>query len=116
MTAKRLDIFEYLKTETKNPEHMLAVLEAVDGIRRTRFQVSDALDGCADILAGEVKRKDTRFNKFVYRFGKSIKAELLRIDRAYQVETVKDAAAVQGFIDDGLTCLDELKELAGGNG
>jgi hypothetical protein len=112
MTAKQLDLFEYLETETKtkDPEHLLAMLGAVDGIRHNKFQVSAALDGCADLLAGEPERKDTRFNQFVHRVGRTIKPELLRIDRAERVEAVRDAAMIQGWFDDGLTCLDEIQE------
>jgi hypothetical protein len=115
MSAKHLDLFEYLKTETKTktPEHMLALLEAVDGTRHTRFNVSAALDGCADLLAGEPERKDKRFNQFVHKVGRAIKPDLLGIDRAERVEVVRDAAAVQLFIDDGLTCLDEIREFTG---
>ncbi|WP_024333219.1 hypothetical protein [Desulfotignum balticum] len=114
MTAKQLNLFEHLETDTmaKDPEHMLALLGAVDGIKNTRFKVSHALDGCADLLAGEPERKDKRFNQFVHKVGRAIKPELLRIDRAQWVEVVRDAAAVQGFIDDGLACLDEIKEFA----
>lgn len=115
MTAKQLDLFEHLETETKtkDPEPMLAILEAVDGIRHTRFKVSAALDGCADLLAGEPERKDTRFNQFVHKVGRAIKPELLKIDRAERVEAVRDAAMIQGWVDDGLTCLDEIQELCG---
>jgi hypothetical protein len=112
MTAKQLDLFEYLKaeTKTKTPEHMLAILGAVDGIKSTRFNVSAALDGSADLLAGEPERKDKRFNQFVHRVGRAIKSDLLKIDRAERVEVVRDTAAVQKFIDAGHTCLDEIKE------
>lgn len=115
MNAKQFDLFEYLKTETqaKNPEQVLALLDAVDGICHPKFLVSEALDGCADLLGGEPERKDKRFNLFVHKVGKAIKPELLRIDRAERVEIVRDAAMIQGWFDDGLTCLDEIKEFAG---
>jgi hypothetical protein len=115
MTAKQLDLFEYLETETRTkiPEHMLTILKAVSRIKSTRFNVSAALDGCADLLAGEPERKDKRFNLFVHRVGRAIKPDLLKIDRAERVEIVRDAAAVQGFLDDRLTCLDEIQEFFG---
>jgi hypothetical protein len=86
MTAKQLDLFEYLKTETKtkDPAPMLAMLEAVGGIRHARFKMSDALDAAADLLAGEPETKDKQFNQFVHRVGRAIKPELLRIERAHR--------------------------------
>jgi hypothetical protein len=47
--------------------------------------------------------------------GRAIKPELLRIDRAERVEAVRDAAMIQGWFDDGLSCLDEIKEFTGVN-
>ena len=115
MTARQLDLFEYLKTQTKtkDPAPMLAMLEAVDGIKSKKFEVSRALEAVADILAGEPERKDKRFNLFVQKVGRAIKPTLLKIDQADRVEVVWDAAITQGWFDDGLTCLDEIQEFFG---
>jgi hypothetical protein len=110
-----MDLFEYLKTQTKtkSPESMLAMLEAVGGIKSKQFKVSAALEAAAEILAGEPERKDKRFNLFVHKVGRAIKPTLLRIDRAERVEVVRDAAMTQGWFDAGLTCLDEIQEFFG---
>lgn len=114
MTAKQLDLFEYLKaeTKTKDPEHLLALLEAMGGIKSKQFNVSYALEAAADLLAGEPERKNTRFNQFVHKVCRAIKPVLMRINRAERVEAVRDAAAIQVFIDDGLTFLAELQDVA----
>jgi hypothetical protein len=115
MTAKQLDLFQYLKNQTKakDPAPMLALLGAVDGIKGKQFEISRALDGCADLLAGEPERKNFRFNQFVHKVGRAIKSELLKIDKAERVEVVRDVAMIQGWFDDGLTCLDEIQEFFG---
>jgi hypothetical protein len=83
MTAKQLDIFEFLKTisASKVPEtRLLEMLEAVDGISHPKFRVSDALKGFADLLAGELERKDRGFNRFVHQVGQAVKPQLIVID------------------------------------
>lgn len=121
MTSKQMDIFEYLKTETKtkSPDHMLAILDSVNGIKSKKFKVSAALDAVADILAGKSEPKDRRFKEFVYRVGRAIKPEILRIEKVEREEAVRDAADAQLCFDGlGQTCgspasLDEFKELVG---
>ena len=104
MTAKQLDIFEYLETIPANKvpvTQLLKMLEAVDGISHPKFRVSDALEGCADLLAGELEGKDRGFNRFVHQVGRAIKPQLLEIDRSDRVVALRDGAAVQAFVDDG---------------
>lgn len=116
MTAKQLDLFDYLNTTLENnvpSARLLEMLEAVDGIRHARFDVSDALGGCADLLAGEPEGKDRVFNRFVHKVGRAIKPVLLRIDQRGRVSAVREAAMTQGWFDGGLACLDEIREFAG---
>jgi len=90
---------------------LLLMLQSVEGIRHNKFKISDALENCADLLAGKPAPKDKQFNLFVHQVGRTIKPALLKIGRSFRVDVVRDASMFQGFIDDVLTCMGEFKDI-----